>query len=107
MARRALTTLQVETAKAGKARREIADPGQRGLALTVQPNGKKSWCVRYRRLSDRKSRKLTLPGFATLALARKAAADALTVVEQGGDPAADKRAERRVKVMAGARAEAT
>jgi hypothetical protein len=90
MARRGLTALQVENAKPAAKRREIPDHGQRGLALVVQPSGAKSWCVRYRRASDRKSRKLTLP-FVSLGAARKMAQEALDAVANGGDPAGSRR----------------
>jgi integrase len=60
-----------------------------GLYAIVQPSGRKSYAVRYRFAG--KPRKLTLPRGLTLAAARKAAADALLVVEQGRDPGAAKR----------------
>jgi integrase len=101
-----LTPLAVKAAKpkrnaAGELiRAEYPDRGCAGLYLCVQPSGAKSWALRYRFNGD--TRKLTLgavadreaPGLIdalTLAGARKAAADARHRVEQGIDPAAQKR----------------
>jgi hypothetical protein len=47
---RALTDLAVQHIKPGLVRREIPDPGQRGLYLVIHPTGNKSFCVRYRLL---------------------------------------------------------
>jgi integrase len=93
-----LTTIAVEQARAGAARREIPDGGCPGLYLVIQPNGTKSWAVRYRAPSklggdgQRAPRKLTLGSVATISLkaARAAATDALKQVEAGNDPAVDK-----------------
>jgi integrase len=100
-----LTPLAIRAAKpkrnaAGELiRAEYPDRGCAGLYLIVQPSGLKSWALRYRFNGD--TRKLTLgavadheaPGLTalTLAAARKAAADARHRVEQGIDPAAQKR----------------
>jgi integrase len=101
-----LTPLAVRAAKpkrnaAGELiRAEYPDRGCAGLYLIVQPSGLKSWALRYRFNGD--TRKLTLGADAdheatgltdafTLAGARKAAADARHRVEQGFDPAAQKR----------------
>jgi integrase len=95
-----LTARKVETAKPVKndkgefVRTEIPDPGKPGLFLIVQPGGRKSWAVRYRRPGDRVPRKVTLDGFPSLALAHKLAQQALDMVADGGDPAAEKQAER-------------
>ncbi len=90
--RRKLTALQVENAKPDpRKRREIPDPGMAGLFLIVQPSGKKSWAVRYRRRADGQPRKYTLDGFPSLGTAHKLAQKALDKVAEGGDPAADKR----------------
>jgi integrase len=88
MAKR-LTAIAIENFKPSDQRREISDG--RGLYLVVQPSGAKSWCVRYRRRSDRKARKLTLDGGAlSLAEARARAAEAMRQVQSGADPAAAK-----------------
>src|SRR5262245_7781349 len=94
---RGLTPLQVENAKPANDRREIADQGKPGLYLVIQPTGKKSWAVRYRRLNDQKPRKYTLDGFPSLAVARKLAQAVLDKVAEGGDPAAAKQAEYQKK----------
>src|SRR5438105_2724183 len=95
---RGLTDITVRNFKAGPARREIPDPGCRGLYLVVQPSGRKGFAVRYR--FGGKSRKLSL-GSLPLSAARKAAAHALHEATQGRDPCATKRQgtqERRAVV---------
>ena len=77
------TDISIRNMKPGPTRRELPDPGARGLYLVVQPSGAKSFAVRYR--FKGKPRKLTL-GELPLAAARKAAADALFEVNQGHDP---------------------
>ena len=87
-----LTAISVENIKPGPRRREIPDSGCQGLYLVVQPSGRKSWAVRYRFQGT--PRKLTLDGALTLATARKAATDALHVLERGHDPAAAKKSAK-------------
>jgi integrase len=90
--RRGLTALQVERARPDPHKRlEIPDHGKPGLFLIVQPSGKKSWAVRYRRHTDGKPRKFTIDGFPSLATAHKIAQTALDKIAGGGDPALDKR----------------
>jgi integrase len=89
-----LTALQVENAKPDAVRVETPDAGCRGLYLVIQPSGSKGFAVRYRFAG--KPRKLTLgpePGAPRLSLAaaRKLTADALHKVENGIDPAKQKR----------------
>jgi hypothetical protein len=74
-------------------RLEIADAGQPGLYLLIQPSGHKSWAVRYRVRG--RSRKLTLDGFPSVATARKFAREALDAVAKGEDPAIAKKTARR------------
>lgn len=101
MAKTKLTSLKVENAKPDPSKRlEIADAGKPGLYLVVQSNGRKSWAVRYRRVSDRKPRKYTLPGFPSLAMAHKLAQEALDKVANGHDPAAEKLAAKRAPAPA-------
>jgi integrase len=81
-----LTVRSVETARAARERREIADAFMRGLYLIVQPTGAKSWAVRYRH--GGKSHKDTLgpyPAF-DLRQAREAAGKILRAVAEGRDP---------------------
>jgi integrase len=92
MAKR-LTPVAVEKAKADPTRRrEIPDGGQPGLYLVIQSSGRKSWAVRYR-LHGRPC-KLTLDGFLGLAEARGKARAALDRIAKGGDPAAEKQANK-------------
>lgn len=102
-----LTPLGVKSAKSGQTRREIPDPGCKGLYLVVQPGGGKSWAFRYRFVG--KPKKLTLgPAYLgkdepetatldhpnTLAGARKLAGEAALMVAKGVDPAKHKKRER-------------
>lgn len=90
-----LTAIKVDNAKPDPRKRiEIPDAGKPGLYLVIQPNGKKSWAVRYRRASDRAPRKYTLSGFPSLATAHKLAQAALDKAAEGYDPAAAKQAEK-------------
>jgi integrase len=91
MAKR-LTDIAISNLKPEAKRREIPDPGQRGLYIVVQPSGVKSFAVRYR--FNGKPTKLTLKSGITLAAARKEAAAALYEVEKGHDPSATKKAAK-------------
>ena len=55
-----LTDIAIRNLKGGPIRREIPDPGARGLYVVVQPSGLKSFAVRYRFAGQ--PRKLTLRG---------------------------------------------
>jgi hypothetical protein len=68
-----LTDISIRNLKAGDTRREIPDPGARGLYVIVQVSGKKSFAVRYRHNGT--PRKLTLQSGVSLAAARKLAAE--------------------------------
>jgi integrase len=93
--RHGLTALAIENAKPSAVRREIPDGKSRGLYLVVQPSGKKSFALRYRRPDDGRPAKLTLGNDGmSLAVARKAAADAMLEVSQGRDPGAQKKVAR-------------
>jgi integrase len=102
-----LTPLAVKSAKSAQVRREIPDPGCKGLYLVLQPSGSKSWAFRYRFAG--KPKKLTLgpvyrgkdePENATLdhpntlAGARKLAGEAALLVAKGIDPAKHKKREQ-------------
>lgn len=95
---KALTDVAIRNLKSGPARREIPDPGARGLYVIVQPSGAKSFAVRYR--FGGKPRKLTLKAGITLAAARREAADALYAVEQGRDPSTAKRQAKQDQRLA-------
>lgn len=96
MASRALTDIAIRNLKPGPIRREIPDPGARGLYVVVHASGKKSFAVRYRFAGVPK--KLTLQAGITLSAARKLCADALHEVAQGNDPA-KARAAARAKIL--------
>jgi integrase len=89
-----LTDVAIRNLKPRTARYEVPDRGARGLYVTVQPSGRKGYCVRFR--FEGQPRKLTLqPGIA-LSAARKLCGDAMLQVAQGIDPArAKKEAKRR------------
>jgi len=91
MATKALTDTAIRNLKPAATRREIPDPGARGLYVIVQPSGRKGYAVRYRFFGV--PRKLTLPPGITLAAARKLAADAMFAVSQGRDPTDERKAE--------------
>ena len=91
MAKR-LTDIGIRNLRPAAARREIADAGQRGLYVVVQPSGRQGFAVRYR--FNGKPHKLTLTGGLSLAAARKAAATAMWELEQGRDPAATRKAAK-------------
>ncbi len=91
-----LTAKAVEAMKPGAARREIPDGAVVGLYLIMQPSGAKAWALRYRAPDPRK---LTLGRWPAMGLAeaRTAARAALGHVSEGGDPAADRKAEREAR----------
>lgn len=102
---RKLTVREVESAKPLAERYELSD-GRSALRLVVFPSGVKSWALRYR--VGARPRKMTLGKFPALELAdaRDLASDALKTVAKGGDPGAEKIAEKRrvrdtVKTLAG------
>ena len=92
---RGFNDIAIRNLKPGDKRRELPDPGARGLYVIVEPSGFKSFAVRFR--FDGKTRKLAL-GPISLSAARKAAAHALHEVKEGRDPTQTKkqaRAERK------------
>lgn len=93
---KAVEAIQPEPPK----RLEIPDPGLTGLYLIVQPTGGKGWAFRYR--FGGKPSKLTLGKWPDMGLAeaRRAAADAMAKIEEGNDPAEEKRAAKPVAVEA-------
>ena len=84
MARRGLSDIAIRNFKPGTVRREIPDPGARGLYVVVHPTGRKGFAVRYRFYGV--PRKLTLKGGISLVAARKLAAEAMHEVAAGRDP---------------------
>lgn len=97
MPRERLTSQRVETAKASNGDRlEIRDANVQGLELRVTPRGKKTWNFHYTRLADGKRRRLLLGSYPSMGLkeARRKAIETRTLVDNRGDPAADKQALR-------------
>jgi integrase len=88
---RGFTDIAIRNLKPGDKRRELPDPGARGLYVIVEPSGFKSFAVRFR--FDGKPKKLSL-GNIPLSRARKAAAHALDEVAEGRDPTAAKKRDR-------------
>jgi integrase len=89
-----LTELAVLKAQPQAAAYVIWDTLQRGLALRVQPTGRKSWYCVYSRRNRVRWLHLGDANAIGLADARILAAKAALAVAMGGDPAADKKAER-------------
>ena len=89
-----LTELSVRKAKAGAAATVTWDILQRGLALRVQPTGRKSWYVVYSRHGRPRWLHLGAADAIGLADARTLAAEAMLAVARGGDPAAERKAQR-------------
>jgi len=98
---KSLTVASIEKLKPDPQRRcEVPDGRLPGLYLIIQPGGAKSWAVRYR--YGGRSRKFTIgpyPAF-DLTAARQEASQALQRAQRGGDPAHEKRLERRRKTEA-------
>ena len=91
---KALTARTIETAKPGKARKEIPDARMPGLYLVLQPSGTRSWAVRYR--SGGCPRKHTLGSYPNIDLktARDLASKALRAAAEGRDPGREKANDR-------------
>jgi integrase len=89
-----LTEFTVRQARPAPGAYAIWDTHQHGLALRVQPTGGKAWVVVYSRHG--RSRWLTIGDANAIALAdaRMLAQETMLAVARGGDPAAEKRAER-------------
>jgi len=87
---KALTTVTIEKLKPSDRRQEIPDGLVLGLYLILQPSGKRSWAVRYRKAGA--TRKLTVGAYPALGLAEARAAGRLALgdVAVGGDPATKK-----------------
>jgi len=92
--KRRLTELAVRKARPESAAYLIWDTLQHGLALRIQPTGKRSWNAIYSRHG--RPRWLYLGDASAIALsdARRLAAKAMLAVAEGNDPAAEKKAER-------------
>jgi integrase len=94
MPKRRLTELSVRKLPPAAATYLVWDTHQRGLAIRVQPTGRKAWYVVYSRRGRPRWLHLGNAGVIGLADARQMAAEAMLAVAKGKDPAAEKRAER-------------
>ncbi|MFG6594861.1 tyrosine-type recombinase/integrase [Sulfitobacter sp. 1A13368] len=95
-----LTPRTVENLKASDKRQQIADTLLPGLALIVQPTGKKSWTVRYRAAG--KQRRMLLGDYPAIPLkeAREKAREIQSGVIEGDDPALARRKKRDAPTIA-------
>jgi hypothetical protein len=91
--RATLTELTVRKAQPEAAAYLLWDQRQRGLALRVQPTGRKAWNLIYSRLGRPRWLYLGDVSAVGLADARLMAAEAALAAAKGGDPAAEKRAQ--------------
>ena len=113
-----LTAAAVQRLRPGAGRREIPDAGCPGLYLIIQPSGKKSWAMRFRRPNGNPA-KLTLGSVdltnkeaegeplvgapLTLASARKLAADLHRQRAAGKDIVAVQHREQQERAARGAK----
>jgi integrase len=89
-----LTELNVRNARPAGAAYLIWDTQLPGLALRVQPTGSRSFVAVYSRHGRPRWMLLGKAGKIALGDARAMAAEAMLAVAKGGDPAADRKAER-------------
>ncbi|MDH4981235.1 site-specific integrase [Hyphomicrobium sp. D-2] len=96
-----LTAAAVEKLKPKPHRWEVPDARLPNLYLIIQPGGARSWAVRYR--TGGRTRKYTLGPYPRIELAdaRRLARDALQAVDEGRDPAQEKRIVRSEAGLAG------
>jgi integrase len=92
--KRNLTELFVRKAQARDKAYLVWDERQRGLALRVQPTGNRSWVTVYSRGGRPRWLHHGNANAIGLSDARKLSAEAMLAVAKGGDPAADKKAQR-------------
>jgi hypothetical protein len=90
-----LTDARVRSLAPGPIPIDVRDGEMRGLVVTVLPSGRKQFTVRYR--YQGKQRRLLLGEYSqafSLAKARKAARAAHVAIDNGRDPAAERRAAK-------------
>jgi integrase len=92
--KRQLTELYVQKLKGEAHAFLVWDVKQHGLALQVQPTGAKAWKAIYSRHGRPRWLHLGKASAIGLADARMFAAEVMLAVAKGGDPAAEKKAER-------------
>src|SRR5215470_10141569 len=95
-----LSELGVRNSRPAKTAYLIWDTHQRGLALRVQPTGSKSWVTVYSRHGRPRWLHHGNARAVGLSDARKLSAEAMLAVAKGGDPAAEKKAERSAGTFA-------
>jgi integrase len=98
--KRNLTELFVRKAKPRDSAYLVWDTHQRGLCLRVQPTGSKSWVTVYSRHGRPRWLRHGDADAIGLSDARTLSAEAMLAVAKGGDPAADKKAERSTGTFA-------
>ena len=94
MPKRRLTELSVHKLPPAAVTYLVWDTHQRGLAIRIQPTGRKAWYVVYSRRGRPRWLHLGDADVIGLADARQMAAEAMLAVAKGKDPAAEKRAQR-------------
>jgi integrase len=92
--KRRLTELSVRKLKPKGAPYLVWDSHRHGLAIRVQPTGRKSWNVIYSRQGRPRWLHLGDATAIDLATARLMAGEAMVAVAKGKDPAAERKAER-------------
>ena len=92
--KRAFTELFVRKLKPKATSFLVWDTYQRGLVIRVQPTGSKSWKAVYSRHGRPRWLHIGSADAIGLSDARQLAAEAMLAVARGGDPAAEKKAER-------------
>jgi integrase len=92
--KRQLTELGVRKARPEKSPYLIWDQRQHGLALRVHPSGDRAWMTIYSRQGRPRWLRLGDANAISLGDARTLAAEAMLAVARGGDPAAERKAER-------------
>jgi integrase len=90
-----LTKRLIDSTKPGEKDIVCWDGELKGFGVRIMPSGVKSFVIQYR--AHGRSRRLTIGryGRMTLDQARKAAREKLTTVDQGGDPAEEKKRGRQ------------
>src|SRR6516225_9702917 len=92
--KRTLTELFVKKVKPEKSRFLVWDAKQHGLVLQVEPTGMRAWKCIYSFHGRPRWLHIGKVGAIGLSDARKLAAEAMLAVAKGGDPAAERKAER-------------
>jgi integrase len=92
--KRTLTELFIKKVKPEKSRFLVWDARQHGLVLQVEPTGMRAWKCIYSFHGRPRWLHIGKVGAIGLSDARKLAAEAMLAVAKGGDPAAERKAER-------------